>query len=82
MSNHETHNALPWLDEELELFRKLRIELGDDPKAIQKAMAEEMWHRTLKSIKWKLRYRPEPEKKPVGPQDPMQILAICKPWGK
>jgi hypothetical protein len=82
MANKETHNALPWLDEELELFRKLRTELGDNPKAIQKAMQEEMWPRTLKSIKWKLRYKAEPEKKPVGIQDPMQIYAVCKPWRK
>lgn len=82
MANYENHNALPWLDEELELFRKLRTELGEDPKAIQKAMAEEMWHRSLKSIKWKMRYKAEPEKKGIGLHDPMQILAICKPWGK
>jgi len=81
MANKENHTALPWLDEELELFRRLRVELGDNPVAIRNAMAEEMWFRSLKSIKWKLRYRPEPEKKGIGPQDPMQILAICKPWG-
>jgi hypothetical protein len=80
MSNRETQYALPWLDEEMELFRKLRIELGDDPKAIKQAMDEEGWVRSLRAIIAKMRYKPEPEKKPVGPQDPVQIIAICKPW--
>jgi hypothetical protein len=77
---------LPWLPEEEALLLKLWRIHGTNYEQIRIGMEKEGWFRTVKAIKHhcpaSIRKAKSPVSIPIGISDPVQHLAICKPWGK